>query len=136
VDLSHYVRNVKEKNLRLFKFRCNIFICVRIIKEMPGSVASGTPCSITFLCFVGRASRCGCVKKNQLDAQLILSILRQPLHVSGASRPIIRMYNHMYTTFFFSLWRCDPTRAMASSFLRFLDHTQRRTTVGRTPLDE
>jgi hypothetical protein len=34
------------------------------------------------------------------------------------------------------LWRCDPTRAMASSFLRFLDHTQRRTTFGRTPLDE
>ena len=25
---------------------------------------------------------------------------------------------------------------MASSFLRILDHTQRRTTVGRTPLDE
>ena len=34
------------------------------------------------------------------------------------------------------LWRCDPTRVMASSFLRFLDHTQRRTTIGRTPLDE
>ena len=34
------------------------------------------------------------------------------------------------------LWRCGPTRAMASSFLRFLDHTQRRVTVGRTPLDE
>jgi hypothetical protein len=34
------------------------------------------------------------------------------------------------------LWRCDPTRVMASSFLRFLDYTQRRTTVGRTPLDE
>jgi hypothetical protein len=34
------------------------------------------------------------------------------------------------------LWRCGPTRAMASSFLRFLDHTQRRITVGRTPLDE
>ena len=34
------------------------------------------------------------------------------------------------------LWRCGPTRAMTSSFLRFLDHTQRRTTVGRTPLDE
>jgi len=26
----------------LSKFRCNIFIGVRIIKEMPGSVASGT----------------------------------------------------------------------------------------------
>jgi hypothetical protein len=34
------------------------------------------------------------------------------------------------------LWHCDPTRVMASSFLRFLDHTQRSTTVGRTPLDE
>jgi len=34
------------------------------------------------------------------------------------------------------LWRCGPMRAMASSCLRFLDHTQRRTTVGRTPLDE
>ena len=37
---------------------------------------------------------------------------------------------------FISLWRCGPTLAMASPFLRFLDHTQRRTTVGRTPLDE
>jgi len=38
--------------------------------------------------------------------------------------------------FLFLLWRCDPTRVMASSFLRFLGHTQRQTTVGRTPLDE
>jgi len=29
-------------NVLLFKFRCNIFIGVRIIKEMPGSLASGT----------------------------------------------------------------------------------------------
>ena len=36
----------------------------------------------------------------------------------------------------FFLWRCCPTRAMASSFTRFLDHTQRRITVGRTLLDE
>jgi len=36
----------------------------------------------------------------------------------------------------FFLWRCNPTRVMASSFFTFLDHTQRRTTVGRTPLDE
>ena len=35
------------KNVLLFKFRCNIFIGVRIIKEMPGLVASGTPCIIT-----------------------------------------------------------------------------------------
>jgi len=37
---------------------------------------------------------------------------------------------------FFSLWRCVPTLATVSSFFRFLYHTQRRTTVGRTPLDE
>jgi len=40
-DLPHCVRNVKEKNVLLFKFCCNTFIGVRIIKEMPGSVASG-----------------------------------------------------------------------------------------------
>jgi hypothetical protein len=33
-------------NVLLFKFRCNIFIGVRIIKEMPGTVASGTFCII------------------------------------------------------------------------------------------
>jgi len=31
-------------NVLLFKFRCDIFIGVGIIKEMPGSVASGTLC--------------------------------------------------------------------------------------------
>ena len=30
------------------------------------------------------------IKKIQLDAQLILSIFHQPLHVSGISKPIIR----------------------------------------------
>jgi hypothetical protein len=32
----------------LFKFRCNIFFGVRIIKEMQGSVASGTPCILYY----------------------------------------------------------------------------------------
>jgi len=51
-----------------------------------------------FFCFVDRPSGYKRVKKNQLDAQLILSIFRQPLHVSGVSRPIIRRFNRMYTT--------------------------------------
>ena len=33
-------------------------------------------------------------------------------------------------------WRDSPQWARTASFTRFLDHTQRRTTVGRTPLDE
>jgi hypothetical protein len=47
----------------------------------------------------------------------------------------VRTYTY-FSLSFFHLWRCGPTRARASSFLRFLDHTQRRTTVRRTPLDE
>jgi len=34
------------------------------------------------------------------------------------------------------LLRCNRTRAVASSFIRLLDHTQRRITFARTPLDE
>jgi len=34
------------------------------------------------------------------------------------------------------LLRCGPTRAMVSSFLTFLEHIQRRTTVGGTLLDK
>ena len=49
------------------------------------------------LCFVDVASRYNRVKKKQLDAQLILSIFRQPVHVSGIIVPIIRRYNRMYT---------------------------------------
>ena len=45
---------------------------------------------------------------------------------------------HMVVCLFVCLfvWRDSPHWAMASSFTRFLDHTQRRITVGRTPLDE
>jgi len=38
--------------------------------------------------------------------------------------------------FFFRGGAQSPQWAMASSFTRFLDHTQRHTTVCRTPLDE
>jgi hypothetical protein len=34
------------------------------------------------------------------------------------------------------LWRCNQTWVMDFSFLKLLDHTQRLTTIGRTPLDE
>jgi len=36
----------------------------------------------------------------------------------------------------FSFWRNNPHWARTSSLKRFQDHTQRRTTVGRTPLEE
>jgi len=40
------------------------------------------------------------------------------------------------TILFVRFWRKNPQWARASSFTRFLDHTQRRTTLGRIPLDE
>ena len=50
-----------------------------------------------------------------------------------------------FIQYFFFYWRYNPlwfciqqpsSGAIASSRTRFLDHTQRRATVGRTPLDE
>ena len=38
--------------------------------------------------------------------------------------------------FFFFLWHNGLIRARVSSSMRFLNHTQRRITVGRNPLDE
>ena len=37
------MRNEEECVCSVYLFRCTIFIGVRIIKEMPGSVVSGTP---------------------------------------------------------------------------------------------
>jgi len=46
------------------------------------------------------------------------------------------LQNPLQILFFVCFWRNSPQWARASSFTRVLDHTQRRTTVGRTPLDE
>jgi hypothetical protein len=48
------VRNEKECACSVCLFRCNILICFRIIKEMPGLVGSGTLCirQWNIACFV------------------------------------------------------------------------------------
>jgi len=51
-------------NVLLFKFRCNILIGVRISKEMPGSVASVTHCTIRR---GGRDSSVGIANRYGLD---------------------------------------------------------------------
>jgi len=45
-DTFLFISHTTKVKIFLFKFRCNIFIGVRIIKEMPGSVASGTHCRL------------------------------------------------------------------------------------------
>ena len=49
---------------------------------------------------------------------------------------VTRLLSQVAKTLFVCFRRNSPQWAMASSLSRFLDHTQRRTTVGRTPLDE
>jgi len=58
-------------------------------------------------------------------------------HKRGTQSNWTWCYNHLFVCLFvFGATAPPPQWAMASSFTRFLDHTQRRTTVGRTPLDE
>ena len=64
------------------------------------------------------------------------SELHQEKYVPHARHRVSHLQTSALQPSLFFLWHCDPTRVMASSFLRFLDHTQRHTTVGRTPLDE
>ena len=59
--------------------------------------------------------------------------------VPGRQEPSFEHSNQSITNrrvLFSFFWRDSPQWARASSFTRFLDHKQRRTTVGRTPLDE
>jgi len=42
----------------------------------------------------------------------------------------------LFVCLFVCFWRNSPQWARASSFTRFINHTQRRTAIGRTPLDE
>ena len=55
------------------------------------------------------------------------------------SMTVVNVINVVYFQFacrFFLSFGATPQWARGSSFTRFLDHTQRLTTVGRTPLDE
>jgi hypothetical protein len=58
-------------------------------------VTSNTKCRCLSFLPIKHITR---VKKTQLDAQLIPSIFRQLLHVSGVSRPITRRCKLMYST--------------------------------------
>ena len=49
---------------------------------------------------------------------------------------LLLMYEYEFYCCCFCFWRDNPQWATASSRTRFLDHTQRRITLSRTPLDE
>jgi hypothetical protein len=64
-----------------------------------------------------------------------------PLNILGNCHRLCRGRLHfdqyqLHDHYYYFLWHYSPARAVASSSTRFLDHTKRRATVGRTPLDE
>ena len=82
-------------------------------------------------CFVFWKSQVLILARMQVILLFLRSLQSHPVNAS-----IVTWIRQWTLPCFFPLWRCGPTRAVASSFTRFLDHTQRHTTVGRTPLDE
>ena len=70
---------------------------------------------------------------------LVLLQFFRNIILSVVNKQIIQFRNCLFLLSHYShipVWRCGPTPAMASSFLRFLDHTHRRNTFGRIPPDE
>jgi hypothetical protein len=59
-----------------------------------------------------------------------------PFCCEGKLRMIWDRSTHVVLYMYIFPWYCSPTHALASSFLWCLDHKQRRTTVGGTPLGE
>ena len=46
-------------------------------------------------------------------------------HTSEYHEHLIKLHDQSCVLSFFFLWPCSPTRDMASSFTRFLDHTHK-----------
>jgi len=76
------------------------------------------------------------VSPNSVLLTRFMDLVLAAAHSVEGSHVQMVLHSIMLHFFFGGGGRCGPTRAMASSFLRFLDHTQRRITVSRTPLYE
>jgi len=56
--------------------------------------------------------------------------------ISTTTPSVGRIRDKYTNSLFVCFWRVTPPWARSSLFMRFLDHTQRHTTVGRISLDE
>jgi len=73
---------------------------------------------------------------NNLGKRKIACSYRKPYNDPSVFQPVALSLHYFKNTVFYFFWRNSPHWSRVSSFTRFLDHTQRRITVGRTPLDE
>jgi hypothetical protein len=84
-----------------------------------------------FIQQTGRQTTLGLVlTKNSLN---FLNLIPNIWNMPGIN---LRNFESCLYLYFFFLWHNSPQWARVSSIMRFLYHTQRRTTVSRTPLDE
>ena len=75
---THYRHTLQTHSFSFLTQRtycCNIFIGVRIIKEMPGSVASGTRCTIAML-------NLGCLGVQRIDFRRSVNLDGEKLQLS------------------------------------------------------
>ena len=100
---------------------------------------------VSYICYITSISLGTFARQFRKAAIFLVKFIRHSICPHGTARFIVARFSWnfvlvMFTvicTFFFLNWRDSPPQwAMTSSFKRFLDHTQRRTTVGRTLLDE
>ena len=64
------------------------------------------------------------------------SRLNHPNSVGWVVQIIFLHYPLTESLLYFFIWHDSPQRPRVSLLITFLDHTQRRTTAGRAPLDE
>jgi hypothetical protein len=109
--------------------------------ETPSSLVSSLPApngsDPPVLCLVWRNASIDFPHSAELTASLGGACYINPLNrnITDPVAPASIMRT-IFPYYCYYLWLCSPARAMASLYTRFLDHTQRRATVGRTPLDE
>jgi hypothetical protein len=72
------LRHVRQDNSYVNRWNGTTFLTAVCTRQL-------RPKHIVIFFFFDRASRYKRAKKNRLDAQLILKIFRQPIHVSGVS---------------------------------------------------
>jgi len=73
---------------------------------------------------------------NELVLQCVTEVVLKILSFSLRFWCPNALYQKKHNIFCLFVWRDSPQWARTSSFTRFLDHTQRGTTVGWIPLDE
>jgi hypothetical protein len=119
--------NLKTKYRTCVRVRVCVCVCVCVCARARVCVEKEFASSTWYWSALNRSGDLVLPRMTYLYTCYLYSFLKFIINVQ-----IITLWFDLRFFFFFF----GPTRAMTSSLLRFLDHTQWRTTGGRTSLDE